>query len=177
MKFGFKLGKSKDKAPPEQAGAEEEAVEEAGVEIVDELIQSVEADGTPVRPHAPLQELSLDGEQESGAEEVPLVEEAPLEEEGETVKLVEVKLDPTAAIPPPPPPPPAPPAPEVKKDVISKPADPLDISATINSVFTDVEDEENPLANLLKTLPEVAASELLDDLNEINDIIKDWKKH
>jgi hypothetical protein len=165
MKFGFKFGKSKEQAPPE----------EEGVEIVDQLIQSVEEDGIAVKPHAPLQELSLDGEQELDAVETPLTEEGAAEESGETVKLVEVKVDPTAAVSPPPPPSPAAPAP--KNAAGAKPADPLDISATINSVFTDVEDEENPLANLIKTLPEVAASELMDDLKEINDIIKDWKKH
>jgi len=171
MKFGFKFGKSKDKAPPEEAGAEEET----GAAIVDELLQSVEEDGAVVKPHPPLQELSLDVEQELDTGEALLTEETTGESEGETVKLVEVKLDPTAAVPPPPPP--APPAPAGKKDAGGKPGDPLDISASINSIFTDVEDEENPLANLIKTLPEVAATELIDDLTEINDIIKDWKKH
>jgi hypothetical protein len=165
MKFGFKLGKSKDKAPPE----------EAGLKTVDQLIKSAVEDGTVVKPHAPLKELSLDAEQDLEAEEALLPKAGTGEAEGEPVKLVEVKVNPTAAVPPPPPPAPA--APPVKKDAGGKPTDALDISASINSIFTDVEDEENPLANLIKTLPEVAANELLDDLKEISDIIKDWKKH
>jgi hypothetical protein len=169
MKFGFKLGKSKEKEAPEEAIVEEET----GAEQVDELLQSVEA--TAVKPHAPLQELSLEGDEETAIEEAILPEEGEGENGGETVKLVEVKAAPTAAVPPPPPP--APVSPAVKKDAGGKPADPLDISASINSIFTEVEDEENPLANLIKTLPEVAATELMDDINEINDIIKDWKKH
>jgi hypothetical protein len=174
MKFGFKFGKSKEQAPAEEAPAE-------NVEIVDQLIQSIEEDGTTVKPHAPLGELSLDAEQDLDAVETPLTEEGTAEEEGEAVKLVELKAEPPAAAAvaaaAPPPPQPQPAAPEVKKDAAGKPADPMDISATINSVFTDVEDEENPLANLIKTLPDVAATELMDDLKEINDIMKDWKKH
>ena len=172
MKFGFKFGKSKDTEPPEEA-----AVEETGLETVDQLIQSVGEDGTVVQPHAPLQELSLDVEQDLDAEEVPLPEAGAAEGEEETIKLVEVKVAPAAAIaPPPPPPPPEPVAPAVKNDA-AKPADPMDISASINSIFTNVEEEENPLSNLIKTLPDVAATELMDDLKEISDIIKDWKKH
>jgi hypothetical protein len=169
MKFGFKFGKNKEKAAVEEAPVEEEA----GVEIVDQLIQSVEEGGAPVRPHAPLQELSVDGEESLEGEEALLTDEAAEEGGEEAVKLVELKAEPAAAAALPPAP--APPAPEAKKE--PKPGDPLDISATINSVFTDVEEEENPLANLIKTLPDVAATELMDDLKEINDIMKDWKKH
>jgi hypothetical protein len=172
MKFGFKLGKSKDKAATEEA-AGDAAVAEAA-DIAEELIQGAGEDETTARPHAPLQELSLESEQGQETGEAPLEEEIASEEEGETVKLVEVQASPAAAIIPPPPP--APTAPAAKKDGGGKPGDPLDIGATISNIFENTDDEENPLANLIKSLPEVAATELIDDLKEINDIIKDWKK-
>jgi hypothetical protein len=167
MKFGFKFGKNKEKAAVEEDPLEEEV----GVEIVDQLIQSVEDGDETVRPHPPIQELSLDGEQELDETEVPLTEGPVAETGAESVKLVEVKAPVSAAAPA------SAPAPEAKKEEAGKPGEPLDISASINSIFTEVEEEENPLANLIKTLPDVAATELMDDLKEINDIMKDWKKH
>jgi hypothetical protein len=161
---GFKIGKSKEKEVP---------LEEVTAEATDEAVQEIPLDAEPVRPHAPLQELSLDngeGGEANGdiitAEEVAL----PAEEEGEPVKLVELQTDPAAAAPAPPPPPAA------KKDAGSKDADGLDLSTSISNIFNNIDDEENPLANLIKVLPDVAATELLDDLKEINDIIKDWQK-
>jgi hypothetical protein len=76
-----------------------------------------------------------------------------------------------ATIAPPPPPLAAP----VKKEEPKK-GGVLDLGASIGNIFTDVEDEVNPLANLIRVLPDVAATELIDDLKEINDIIKDWQK-
>jgi hypothetical protein len=154
MKFGsFKLGK-KDKAEVEDQIAEEEAATP-----IDEIVQGAE----PVMPHPPLQELSLDAD--AAAEELDAVDGAvPAEEEGEPVKLVEVQpAAPVAAVAPPPPA-------DAKKN------DPMDLASSIGNIFTDVEDEDNPLINLIRALPEVAASELIDDLKEINDIIKDWQK-
>jgi hypothetical protein len=162
MKFGgFKLGK-KDKA-----ATQEESIAEEPVDQIEAIVQDVE----PVSPHAPLQELSLDAENENAAPEILMDGEpaAPAEEEGEPVKLVEVQPDTmVASIPPPAP------LPEIKKDEPKK--DPMDLGASIGNIFDNIEDEENPLANLIKVLPDVAATELIDDLKEINDIIKDWQK-
>lgn len=157
---GFKIGKSKEKEIP---------LEEAPQEATDEAVPEIPLDAEPVKPHAPLQELSLDNSEVPGngdtiaAEEVAL----PAEEEAESIKLVELPTDPAAAAP-------APPA--AKKDAGSKDAGGLDLSASISNIFNNIDDEENPLANLIKVLPDVAATELLDDLKEINDIIKDWQK-
>jgi hypothetical protein len=167
VKFGgFKLGKKDKEAPPK------ETVAEQPVDQIEALVQGAET----VRPHAPLQELSLDAETNitEGTLEEPLDSAIPPEEEGEPVKLAEIQINPEASVPPPPPPPPPPPAP-IGKDT-SKKADPLDLGASIGNIFNDLEEEENPLRNLIKVLPDVAATELIDDLKEINDIIKDWQK-
>jgi len=161
MKFGnFKLGK-KDKAAVE----EQIAVEDPGVPI-EEMVQGAE----PVMPHPPLQELSLEAE-DTAVEQPGVDGAAPAEEEGEPIKLVEVKPGAEASAAPAPPPPPA----EVKKEPPKK-GDPMDLSASISNIFTDADDEDNPLINLIRSLPDVAATELIDDLKEINDIIKDWQK-
>jgi hypothetical protein len=166
MKFGnFKLGK-KDKAAVE----EQLAVEDPGVPI-DELVQGAE----PVMPHPPLQELSLEAEDTS---EQPATQDgaAPAEEEGEPIKLVEVHpAVPAASAAPAVPAAAPPPALDAKKEPPKK-NDPMDLSASISNIFTDTDDEDNPLINLIRSLPDVAATELIDDLKEINDIIKDWQK-
>ncbi len=169
---GFKLGK-KDKAAPQ----EETAAEDNG-EQIEAIAQGVE----PVRPHAPLQELSLDAENTAAegtaaGTDAAAVEEpaAVAEEEGEAVKLVEVQPNPTTASAPPPPASPPPPPIPVNKDAAKK-NDTMDLNTSIGNIFNDLEDETNPLSNLIKSLPDVAATELIDDLKEINDIIKDWQK-
>jgi len=81
------------------------------------------------------------------------------EEEGEEIKVVEVSTG--SAAPP-----------EGEKE--AKVAD-ID-SDSINNLFSDDEEEENPLANLIKSLPDVTAEELIDDLNEIKGIIKEWQR-
>lgn len=169
MKFGFKLGKKK-----EEEVEEEEVYEEETEELPQELTAEVE----PVGPHAPLGELSLDADasgEDAGGLDI-LDPTTATEEQGEPVNLVEVQPDPSVA---------AEPAPAVAPDPIGAPPageqgekknDPMDLSASISNIFNDIDDEENPLANLVKSLPEVAATELIDDLKEITDIIKDWQK-
>ena len=44
-----------------------------------------------------------------------------------------------------------------------------------NNLFSNDEEEENPLANLINSLPDVTVQELLDDLQEIKEILKDWQ--
>jgi hypothetical protein len=51
-----------------------------------------------------------------------------------------------------------------------------DSDDSLNGLFTDEEEEENPLANLIRSLPDVSAQEIIDDLNEIKGIIKEWQK-
>ena len=153
MKFGgFNIGKSKQKANPQDAGNEETA---------EELIKHIGEDDIPVRPHAPLQELSLETEVTlEGPDEISAEEtEEIATEDAEAVKLVEVQVEPSAMTP--------------EEQQAAKNAD---LNASLSNIFRDAEDEENPLKNLIKTLPDVAANELIDDLKEINEIIKDWQK-
>jgi hypothetical protein len=158
---GFKLGKAKEKEVPQ---------EETGADVVDELLQGVEQ-VAPVRPHAPLQELALDAEVTPEAGDTISAEETDaITDETETVKLVEVQPAPST--------PAAPPPPEAKKEAFNRdaPPPPMDLNMSIGNIFNNLEDEANPLANLIKVLPDVAATELIDDLKEINEIIKDWQK-
>ncbi len=176
MKFGgFKFGKSKDKE-----NIREEAITQADEELVPEIpLDEV----TPVEPHAPLQELSLDNiEEDQNGSAITLDENTAVEEAGEPIKLVEFQASPPTrpveqpinAPPPPAQTPPVQAAPSTVKDNSSK--DDLDLATSISNIFNNIEDEENPLASLIKALPDVAATELIDDLKEINDIIKDWQK-
>jgi hypothetical protein len=169
MKFGgFKIGKSKEKEIPQESAA---------AEATEEAVPEIPLDAEPIRPHPPLQELSLDtpvGEENGDS---IATEEASLstEEAGEVIKMMEIQADPAATASTPPPVNSSPP-PVVKNETGTKEAGNLDLSSSISNIFTNMEDEENPLANLIKVLPDVAATELLDDLKEINDIIKDWQK-
>ena len=50
---------------------------------------------------------------------------------------------------------------------------PQDGSDDFNNLFTDEEEEINPLANLINSLPEVSAQELVNELEEIKEIIRE----
>ena len=50
-----------------------------------------------------------------------------------------------------------------------------DDADSLNNLFSSEEEEENPLAGLINSLPDVTARELMDDLAEIQRIIKEWK--
>jgi hypothetical protein len=111
-------------------------------------------DIAPVRPHGPMKELSLDSEE--SLNDGDTIEEG---EETEVVKMVEPKPDPVT---------PAAPAAKHEK--------PGNLSDSFKQLFADDEEDENPLANLVKSLPEVTVDELEEDLKEIKDIIKDWQR-
>jgi len=49
-------------------------------------------------------------------------------------------------------------------------------SDSLKDLFGNAEEEANPLANLINSLPEVTAEELMEDLNEIKGIIKEWQQ-
>jgi len=50
---------------------------------------------------------------------------------------------------------------------------PKNIKDDFSSLFSEQEEEVNPLANLISSLPEVSAQELLDELEEIKGIIRE----
>jgi len=47
---------------------------------------------------------------------------------------------------------------------------------SLKALFTSEEEEENPLSSLINSLPDISIDELMDDLKEIKDIIRDWQK-
>ena len=200
---GFKIGKSKDKTENDAEAAEENAAEqivemeeklngktknlEETAQQLEDLTEDTgeikEDDEAPVGPHEPLDELILepedtntDGEDEAVGPHQPLDEltiepedklaeidedepETDLPEGAGEIKVVEVKAG-------------SEPAPEGESEPNTD-----DLSNdSINSLFADDEEEENPLANLIRAIPDVTANELVDDLEEIQGIIKEWQK-
>lgn len=175
----FKLGRSKKKNEENAAEAEGNAAEQ--IEEMEEKINgrtknleetaqelqelSNEADtgkedeDTPPGPHGPLDELTIEPEDKLAEVDDVDKDEDMSEEEGEEIKVVEVTAGSDAP-------------PEGEKEAKVEEAG----SDSIKDLFSDDEEEENPLANLIKYLPDVTASELIDDLNEIKGIIKEWQR-
>jgi TolA-binding protein len=172
---GFKFGKSKDKGklPAGDATATQIAeLEEQLNDQTDNLKQTekklkrlsgkvstlAEIEVTPVQPHGPIEELSIESEDTLEGIDEEENTGAALEEGVEDVKLVEVSAE-------------SEPSPSAEK----KRKNDLD-GDSLKALFTSEEEEENPLANLIHSLPDVTIDELTEDLKEIKDIIKDWQK-
>lgn len=67
---------------------------------------------------------------------------------------------------------------EETKDEKAEPEDEKsDEDDSFSNLFSDEEDEGNPLDTLINSLPDVTAQELVDDLQEIKDIILDGKSN
>jgi len=116
------------------------------------------------RPHGPLVELSVGPEDhvEDVSDILPVIEA----EIKEPVKLVEANLD-------------AKPAPVAAPAAAPVPAPapaPADPGNPLSGLFSTDEEEENPLANLIKTLPDYTTHEIVEDLNEIKKIINEWQR-
>ena len=47
---------------------------------------------------------------------------------------------------------------------------------SFNNLFSDDEEEVNPLANLINNLPEVSAQELINEIEELKEIIKERQR-
>jgi hypothetical protein len=145
------------------------------------------------RPHRPIGELEIGAEDDSKDENDDTLQE----ESVEVVKLVEVSADVAtslkakaatapkaeaaaspkaqAAIPPK-----AEPAIPPKAEAASQPKEDKtkleDAGDSLNKLFSSDEEEENPLANLIRSMPDVTTEELLEDLNEIKEIIREWQQ-
>ena len=205
MRFmGFKLGKSTEKNENGNAGAKGSTATHATKleehlngrtdnlkqtakqlkKLSDKVSSSKENEGISHKPHGPIAVLEV--RTEDIVSRADIIRESdigdPPEEEGEVVKLVEVSakaatLPKAEAANPPkaqavtPPKAEATTPPKEEK----KPS-PEEGSDSLNKLFSNDEEEENPLANLIRSLPDVTTEELIDDLNEIKAIIKDWQK-
>jgi hypothetical protein len=126
-------------------------------------------DTTP-KPHGPIGELTLDAGEEPviiDKEEITVVfkDKGKIETE-ETIKVVEVKA---ATLPVPAPVP----APVLGKKESEKKKEAEKKDDDFSNLFNNDEEVENPLANLIRSLPEVTPQELSDDLKEIREIIKE----
>jgi hypothetical protein len=141
-------------------------------ELKDEDVIEIPIIDVPVRPHGPAAELTLDGENSdnSGIKPDEFIGDEPVILGGE-IKVAAVNLDTlaTAKIAPAPAPAPAASLPVEEKKVTK-----LDDADSLNNLFSQDEEEENPLASLINSLPDVTVRELMDDLAEIHRIIKEW---
>jgi len=173
----FKIGKSKEKPDSDTAevsdtlttliaGLEEqvdnktqelEATEQELEELSDTAKDSEADKDAPPQPHGPLSELSVEPGDELIDEETDIG--TLLGEADEQVQAVEAEAGATA------------PAEAEKQPATEEESDSLD------SLFSQEEEEANPLANLINSLPDVTAQELLDDLQEIKEIIREWQQN
>jgi len=145
------------------------------------------------RPHRPIGELEIGEEVDLKDENDDTLQEESVEE----VKLVEVSADvvtslkakaatsPKAetAIPPktqaaasPKAQTAIPPKAEAASPAKEDKTKPEDAGDSLNKLFSTDEEEENPLANLIRSMPDVTTEELLEDLNEIKEIIREWQQ-
>jgi hypothetical protein len=144
----------------------------------------------PARPHRPIGELKI-GEEVDSTDDDSLTDENDgilAEEKGEEVKLVEVSADVVtslkakaaaspkaeAAIPPK-----TQAATSPKGEAASPPKEDKTKSEdadSLNKLFSSDDEEENPLANLIRSMPDVTTDELIEDLNEIKGIIREWQQ-
>lgn len=185
MRFkSFKIGKSKEQPDKDTAEAgdtltaqiadmeeqvnnktkELEATEQELKELSDTAKVSEEDEDTPPQPHGPLDELTVTPEDELlDVDDIGAL----LGEADEGLKVVEVAAG--AAAPA-----------EAKKEPANEEAEKEPSNEkeddSINSLFSQEEEEVNPLANLINSLPDVTAQELLDDLGEIKEIIREWER-
>ena len=128
-----------------------------------------------IGPHGPIGELSIEDLRPNTDSELGGDSSIILEDENEDVKIVEIGTITSAS--PAATPTKASPEPEPVFQPSAKSSINLeDDSDSLKNLFSDDEEEENPLEKLINSLPDVSAQELIDDLNEIKGIIKDWQQ-
>ena len=174
FKFGKKKGTENTKQQAEKNSKQISELEEQLKDRTDSLVETekkleklsgkandqIETDVTLERPHEPIGELSIEPEDaligvdtdEVEAEEIVVAKaEEKIPEEAQSELKPEQPMD--------------------KKDK----KNPIDADS-LKALFTSEEEDENPLASLINSLPDVPVDELNDDLKEIKDIIRDWQK-
>jgi hypothetical protein len=126
-------------------------------------------DVLPIMPHGPAAELTLEPEDLSDNSDIKLdevISDEPITIGGE-IKVAEVSAEKLSAV--------KVLAVAAAAPVEEKKEDKIDEAASLNNLFSNDEEEENPLTSLINSLPDVTVRELLDDLAEINRIIKEWQ--
>jgi len=131
-------------------------------------LSAEDTDASP-HPHGPLSELTIDPEDTSDEE---IMGAANLfEETDDEIPVVEVIKAESMA------------KPEAKPEAEPAPATAAEPEAeapaiteddnSLASLFGNEEEEEKPLASLIESLPDVTPRELLDDLQELKDLIRE----
>jgi hypothetical protein len=197
MRFkAFKLGKSKEEPRQDTSEAEStvteqvsemeeqvnnktkelEATEQELKDLTDTVKDAEEDDKDTPQPHQPLSELTVEPGDELTDEDTDL--DTALEEPGEGLKVVEVSAESGAEV-----------TTEATAEV--KPVDSAEAAAeakpeeapaviggddSLASLFSDDEEEVNPLASLINSLPDVTPGELMEDLKEIQEILQEQRQ-
>jgi hypothetical protein len=190
MRFGaFKIGKSKEKPDRDAIEADDTTASQVANNIKNktkklkkaeqQLIELSETangsekgeDSTP-KPHGPLVELTIEPEEEKVSEE----KDEPVDKEKNTITIsgktgAQMKTAeaaaPTKIIPP---------AKVAAEAEAKKPTAAAEKNDSISDLFNQEDDETNPLVNLINSLPDVTVQELIDDLQEIKEIIRETHK-
>jgi hypothetical protein len=175
LKFGKKKDKEKGKPPADESAATHIAELEEQLKdrtngltrtekklkrLSDKVIGFNEQDISRVQPHGPIGELSIKPEDSLAGVDADEQEDSgtKLKEEPEDVNLAEAEPEPKSS------------SPKNKKVKTNLDAE------SLKALFTSKVEEENPLTSLINSLPDITIDELMDDLKEIKDIIRDWQK-
>lgn len=138
-------------------------------DLSDTLNAADDEDDTP-KPHGPLVELTVEPEDKMMDIDMDMVsDEELLDTSAEDIKVVEVgkpAAEPVESAE----------SRQVPQDTESKPVAAESDDDSFSNLFGTEEEEFNPLATLINSLPDVSAQEIVDDLEEIKNIIKDNKK-
>jgi hypothetical protein len=178
MKFkSLKFGKNKDEIMKETVVEQPDAPVAPEAELPPEPVDPAPpVEEARPAPHGPMAELTLDAAPaiddsdepvDFGGIEPPVT---PGDDE-EDVTVVEVKADELAAakgeavVP----------AEDVS--IETAPEEEVKMEDSLSSLFSMDEDEVNPLAALIDSLPDVTVQELMDDIQEIKEIMQEWRQH
>ena len=175
LKFGKKKDKEKGNPPVDDAAVTHIAdLEEQLKDRTDGLAQAEkklkkfsdkvnglgETDVLLEHPHGPIGELTIEPVDSLSGVDTDEQEDTDTKLEGEPEDANPVEAESESK-----------PSLKAKKTVKSN----LDADS-LKALFTSEEEEENPLASLINSLPDITVDELVDDLKEIKDIIRDWQR-
>jgi hypothetical protein len=146
--------------------------------LSDSVIDSEENDDAQPRPHGPLSELTVEQgdellDQDANEDISNLLDETDeeitvVEVNAKKVAQAETEESNTEAVAQA-----AENEPEHKAEIDPKKEDDSD---SFSNLFSNEEEEVNPLANLISSLPDVTAHELLDDLQEISEMLQERRQ-
>jgi hypothetical protein len=152
---GLTLGRPKERTREDHAPVSPAADE---IEEIDRKIEELpEAVDEATGPHGPLGELSIEPEDETDDDVPEIIPPEPEAESQEDIKIVDITHGKETA-----------PAATEAGD--------MDLGSSLNSLFSNEEEEVNPLANLISSLPDYTTKEIIEDLNEIKTIIQEWQR-